>query len=229
MTDVDETSGILDDSMLDVYRGFWYYNRGLDHTDASEHEARIECFQNAERCYLIAASSGNVTAHTCLGYIYRYDRCEGRYLEDGHDRGGTEWGDYFPREKRAFECFSYAAMHGDAEACYELGDLYRLGIGCEPSAKKAFDSYHKAFSLTQDNYEEITAPYIWGSIAMRLGICYEEGVGCKQSFEEALRFYEMAERGLEIEVRSGEMLYNKNLARVRASIKRIKQELSGEY
>ena len=44
-----------------------------------EHEKRIMCFQAAELLYLHASKKGNPIGDLNLGYVYSYDRCEGRY------------------------------------------------------------------------------------------------------------------------------------------------------
>lgn len=202
-----------------------YYIEGMSYTDPEDRETRIQCFQAAEILYLHAAAKGNVIAHANLGYVYSYDRCEGRYFVD-HRSSETEE-DYlrpYPREQRAFECFSYAAEHGDAEACYKLGDMHKRGTGCNANPLKAFECYAKAFELSSKE-----RPTVWGSSALRLADAYENGLGCEPDLEKALRYYQQAEVGLDVAVRSGEHFYTRTLANARAAIKRIKQELDGTY
>lgn len=202
-----------------------YYREGMSYSDPEDHETRIQCFQAAEILYLHAAAKGNAIAYANLGYVYSYDRCEGKYFVDHRFSETTE--DYhrpYPREQRAFECFSYAAEHGDAEACYKLGDMYKHGIGCNPNASEAFKWYAKAFELSGRGQ-----PSVWGSAALRLGDAHENALGCEQSFEKALQYYQQAEIGLDIAVRSGDYFYKRVLANVRSAIKRIKQELDGRY
>ena len=202
-----------------------YYREGMSYSDAEDRQTRIDCFRAAEILYLHAAAKGNVDAYLDLGYIYSYDRCEGHYYVDHRHTEDVE--DYmrpYPREERAFECFSFAAEAGDAEACYKLGDLYKHGTGSEPNADEAFAWYTRAFEL-----KDGTPPHIWGSIALRLADAYENGIGCTFDLQKALDWYEKAEAGLDIGVRSGATFYNRTLANVRAAIKRIKQELDGRY
>lgn len=213
------------DGSIALSYGADYYREGMSYSAAEDHETRIQCFQAAEILYLHAAAKGNAIAYANLGYVYSYDRCEGRYFVD-HRFSETEE-DYlrpYPREQRAFECFSYAAEHGDAEACYKLGDMYKRGIGCEASASKAFEWYAKAFKLG-DNEQ----PSVWGSAALRLADSYENARGCEHSFEKALEYYRQAEIGLDIAVRSGDYFYKRPLANARAAAKRIEQELDGRY
>ena len=68
-------------------------------------------------------------------------------------------------------------------------------------------------------------PVILGSIALRLAGCYEEGLGCEQSFERALEWYDKAVSGLEFAVEAGETWYEKALSGARAGAKRCQQEI----
>ena len=62
-----------------LYYGGRYYDEAMGYTDPHDHDMRIECFQAAELLYRHAAGRGNTVAYLCLGYVYSYDRCEGRY------------------------------------------------------------------------------------------------------------------------------------------------------
>ena len=203
--------------------GSRYYMEAMEFTDASDHEARIECFQAAELFYLHAAERGNPYAWQNLGYIYSYDRCEGRYYKsiDDYESWEALYETPYPREDRAFACFTKAADAGVAEAMYKLGDLYKRGIGCKANAQEAFRWYERAFENGKD--EE---PYVWGSIALRLGDCYENAFGCEHSFEKALAWYEKAVTGLEIAVRDGDWFYRKALAGAENGVKRCRQEVA---
>jgi TPR repeat protein len=196
-----------------------YYNEGMQLTDIRDKNKRVEFFRAAELLYLHSAIHGNVQAMTNLGYIYYYDRCNGAYyhaiMSDEPDKSPDEL---------AYTYFKKAADKDSAEACYKLGDMYSAGRGCERNDKDAFFLFERAFKLGQN--EE---PSIWGSAALRLANCYENGTGCKHDFSQALNWYAKAETGLEITVRSGNSYYSKRLSEANAGKKRMKQELSGAY
>ena len=196
--------------------GGGYYDEGMDCVDEILHEKRILCFQACELLYLHASAKGNRVADMCLGYLYSYDRCEGQYW---HVREHP-----FDPDKRAYEHLKQAAEAGIAEACYKLGDLVRDGRGCEPDLAYAFELFKRAFELGQKQ-----APRLWGSAALRLGSAYEEGEGCVQSFVDAEHWYEIASTGLGIAVRAGDGWYRGALRRAERGLKRVRQELSGEY
>lgn len=212
------------DGSIALSFGADYYLEAMGYSAAADRQARIECFQAAEILYLHAAAKGNVYAYLNLGYVYSYDRCEGRYFVDRRHSEDASGDAPYPREQRAFECFEFAAKSGDAEACYKLGDLYKRGVGCEPDAAEALRWYMHAFEL-----KDGMPPHVWGSIALRLGDAYENGIGCEFDLEKALDWYRKAETGLDIGVRSGEAFYGRTLANVRAAMKRIVQELDGRY
>lgn len=205
-----------------LYYGGCYYDEGMGYTDPADRGKRLDCFRAAELLYRHSAGKGNAVANLCLGYVYSYDRCEGNYWVDPLTLDTAE--DYerpYPREERAFECLSAAAEAGIPEACYKLGDLYKHGTGCEPSAAEAFRWYVRASELAVRE-----RPVILGSVALRLAGCYEEGLGCEQSFERALEWYKKAVSGLEFAVEAGETWYGKALSGARAGAKRCQQEMT---
>ena len=213
-----DSSGYDPDGYQALLIGAGYYDAGMHLVDSSDHAARVAEFQKAERCYLYAAEKGNAHAWLCLGYVYSYDRCEGEYAP--LPAGG---GRPYPREQRAFECFSRAAQAGLAEGCYKLGDLYKAGVGCAPDEGQAFVKYAEACRLARTD-----PPVIWGSAALRLATCFENGCGCPQDFSDALRWYRRAQTGLEIAVNDGDWYYERVLARAKKGVQRMHQELHPE-
>lgn len=206
-----------DDGADALWYGGRYYEEAMGYLDAADHEKRVDCFRAAELLYRHAAGMGNAVANLCLGYVYSYDRCEGRYWGcERYQQKGRE----YPREERAFECLSLAAEAGIPEACYKLGDMHKHGTGCDPDSGEAFRWYVRASELAVRE-----RPVILGSIALRLGECYEEGIGCTQDFARALAWYQRADEGLAAAVAGGEEWYAKALAVARAGVKRCQQEV----
>ena len=202
-----------------------YYGESMDCDPLIEHEKRIMCFQAAELLYLHASAKGNVVADLNLGYVYSYDRCEGRYWEKRMNWETEEdLRQPYPYLEKAYEHYRIAAEAGIVEACYKLGDLLRDGRGCEADFGEAFTWFERAYELARD-----THPVIWGSAALRLGQAFEEGQGCTQGFEDARQWYERAVTGLDIAVRGGEHWYRGALRRAERGLKRVRQELNGNY
>lgn len=221
--DSDGSGVFIYDSRGDIALdyGVDYYCEGMEYADPKDRDARISCFGAAELLFLHSAVRGNAAAFLNLGYLYSYDRCEGDYWDDFYRVIKRLPKEPFPREARAFECFRRAADAGIAEAVYKLGDLYRLGMGCEPNARTAYTCYVRALDAIEPESLSIV-----GSIALRLGECHEEGFGCKQSFGKALDWYERATSTLERAIEAGDGWYRRSLIQARAGIKRCRQELA---
>ena len=208
--------------------GSMYYNEGMRYRDRDDRDVRVGCFRAAEVLYRHAARHGNPQAYCNLGYVYSYDRCEGAYWEavmnDRYARFARD-AEPYPRDEVAYRCFALAADAGLPQACYKQGDLVSAGRGCAQSDERAHDLFARAYELAADVGDDL----VKGSAALRLAHCHAEGKGCEQGFEEALAWYERAERSLDLAVRSGETFYRERLRDARAGVRRMRQELSGEY
>ncbi len=207
-----------------LFYGGGLYDEGMRLTAPEHAETRRDCFRAAELLYRHAAGKGNAMAYLCLGYVYYYDRCKGDYWLNLDELETDE--DYrqpYPREELAFTCFEIAAADGLAEAFYKLGDAYKNGAGCEVDVQQAYRCYAIAATATDPQ-----APYLTGSIALRLAECLEEGIGCEHDFARALEEYERAESFLDLAVRSGDWYYKRARDGARDGIARCEQELGME-
>lgn len=80
----------------------------------------------------------------CLGYVYAYDRCKGRYFRSYYNN----FGEVPPKpdtDVLAYECFRHAAEAGIAEGCYKLGDVLAEGRGCAADHAKALDMFLREY------------------------------------------------------------------------------------
>ena len=204
--------------------GAIFYNAGMDRTQPEEHEQRIEAFHATELLYLLGAAQGSVYGELDLGYVYSYDRGEGHYYVEGAE-------ELFPligeeeRCARAFRHYRVAAEAGEIQSAYKLGDMYFRGVGTEVDVDAARTWYLRSYQ----GGKEYGNPVIYGAAALRLGSFAEEGVLGEPQFEEALRWYEIAETGLSAAGRMGDTWYERSLTRARDGVIRCKQELSGGY
>jgi TPR repeat protein len=74
-----------------------------------------------------------------------------------------------------------AAEAGSGDAACRLGDMYREGLGgLRYSPRQAFRWYARS-ALAGDAHGQ-----------NNLGACYEHGLGCKQSYASAARYYRLA-------------------------------------
>ncbi|MFR4853453.1 MAG: tetratricopeptide repeat protein [Bifidobacterium bifidum] len=139
------TADISDpDGSIALGLGGIYYEEGMHYTATSERQKRVDCFRAAEILYRHAAGRGNAIGWLCLGYVYAYDRCEGRYFRSYYNN----FGEVPPKpdtDVLAYECFRHAAEAEIAESCYKLGDMLAEGRGCAADHAKALDMFLRAY------------------------------------------------------------------------------------
>lgn len=222
-----------------------YYFDGVRFTQPERRQERIDSFRAAEILFRHAAGRGCAWAWLCLGYLYAYDRAEGKYFRSAFDwspQSDTAWGRQFysappkpPLPIRAAACFRRAAGEGVAEGCLAYAetlrkhpefkeDSYVLEEGRssdEPASDfSARDWLRRAYDIAvvQRN------PRIWGSAALRLGEMAAAGTSDeKPDAKAALRWYETAVRGLEQTVRSGLDMFDQLLAEAQNGVEDMKQ------
>ena len=86
------------------------------------------------------------------------------------------------QNKAAFKWYEKAAQGGQAEALYELSRCYENSIGCTEDKSKAFQL---CLSAAEKGVEK--AQY-------RVGCCYEHGIGTETNIDQALFWYEEAQK-----------------------------------
>ena len=109
----------------------------------------------------------DTTAMNNLGYCHYYGRA-----------GVVDY-------EKAYSCFAYAAMMGDANAMYKLGDMYYYGNHVDKDVNASFYWY----SLAKRQEPEADADYqgfLVGSIAFRVGRAYLFGEGTDVDLIRAL-------------------------------------------
>lgn len=82
-----------------------------------------------------------------------------------------------------FQSQQKQAQAGDASAMFEVGRMYELGRGTEPSTQKAIQWYERAMQKGQNNARA------------RLGVMYFEGSGVKRNLYKAATMLEVAAKG----------------------------------
>lgn len=128
-------------------------------------------YQQAEKYYRQSAELGHPQAACNLGYIYAYGRTGIRDQE------------------KAFYYFNLAAIDGNANAAYKVGDAYYWGDFVQKQPQLAYRYYQKAESqlmyLGDDND-------IKSDIYYRLALCLFKGVGTKKNLFDALSYINQA-------------------------------------
>ena len=80
--------------------------------------------------------------------------------------------------RRVFTCLENAAERGDGDAACQLGDMYREGLGGVPHSPATCFRWYARSALAGDAKGQ-----------NNLGACYEHGIGCKQSYRNAISWY----------------------------------------
>lgn len=215
----------------DPDRGGWrafelasrYFAEGLGGCGAEGAEAdqhRTDCFRAAEVLYLHSARRGNLKAWVKLGTIYAFDMAEGRYWQGLLESRAAHC--FVEPARKAFACFSRAALAGDAEGCWQLGDLLAAGRGCARDDRRAFTLYTRAL-LHGANAEQ------QGLAALRLARCFEGARGCSLDLGKAQALYRWAAERLQEAFGDGQWHCKRELHEARTGAARMAQELHGGY
>lgn len=129
-------------------------------------------YQLACKYYTMADERGNRQATENLGYIYYYGR--------------TGEVDY----KKAYHYFVKGALEGKLNSLYKIGDMYKNGYYVEKDETQAFIIYNRC----HDQMDEFFDDHIAADIYLRMGNVYYYGIGTNIDYDEALRFYQLAEQ-----------------------------------
>lgn len=149
-------------------------------------------YQSAKDLYEIAESKGSIQAMINLGYIYEYGR--------------TGELDY----NKAYYQYAKAAALGDAaEALYKLGDMYARGYADSKDPAIAFFLYEKSLDKAEGSLAIAAQP----AIRLAKMLIEEEYRDYEIPFNpmKALELFQLAERGLRVDIAMGQTFYKKRL------------------
>ena len=202
-----------------------YFAEALGYSRDQDCLVRRDCFRAAELLYLHAAARGCVEASLKLGVLYSADLCEGYYWGWKDERGDECRMGLLPREAQAFERFSFAAVRGSAEACWQLGSLVLEGRGCAADPAQAQALFVRAFDLARRCGDVESA----GNAALRLGLIFENALCGSRNLKQALSWYRLSAEAFDEALEQGAWHYKKSRHQARMGFNRVKQELSGRY
>ncbi|MBQ9953816.1 MAG: sel1 repeat family protein [Eggerthellaceae bacterium] len=202
-----------------------YFAEGLTYSSACDSEVRRDCFRAAEILYLHAASRGSVEASVKLGAIYDANLCEGLYWAWEVPAAQECRMGSLPLHALAFERYSFAAVRGNAEACWLLGDMVLVGRGCVSSPQKALALYQRSYEIAiklGDRESE-------GNAALRLGRMAESGLLECCNLKQALAWYRLSLEALDHVLAGGAWHYKRAWHEAKTAVARMRQELCGSY
>lgn len=166
------------DAINDLGAQYYDGNRGFEQN-----------YEEAFRCYSLAAEGGSTIAQENLGYCYYYGR--------------TSPADY----AKAFYYYSLGAFCGRITSLYKIGDMYLNGYYVNKNAKEAFNIYNHCLELMNDESTEKSA----GPVYLRIGKCFLKGTGVNPDYKAALLCLQRAESFLWDMVKSGDTMYLESL------------------
>ncbi len=202
-----------------------YFAEALGYAAEEAKELRRDCFRAAEVLFLHAAARGSVEASVKLGAIYAADLCEGLYWEWGALHGESCRVGLLPLQARAFERFSFAAVRGNAEACWQLGEMLLAGRGCTQDARHARCLFERAWRLASEQGDAEAR----GNAALRLARMNENAVEGPRDLKRALAWYGLALESLEHVLFQGAWHYKRACHEARMGLRRVRQEMNGGY
>lgn len=94
-----------------------------------------------------------------------------------------------PDFKKAMPLLHMEARGGNGYACYDLGRMYLLGLGCDVDEKEAqtwFRNALEAFHRAEQTAEKK------GYLRYRIGKCHAHGHGTEQNYEESAQWFRQA-------------------------------------
>lgn len=94
-----------------------------------------------------------------------------------------------PDFRKAMPLLRMEARGGNGYACYDLGRMYLLGLGCDADEEEAqtwFRNALEAFQKAEQTAEKK------GYLRYRIGKCYAHGHGTEQNYEESARWFRQA-------------------------------------
>ncbi|MBR2834276.1 MAG: sel1 repeat family protein [Coriobacteriales bacterium] len=148
-------------------------------------------YLKAKELYELAEKKGIVQAIINLGYIYEYGRTGERDLQ------------------KAFNQYAKAvALTASSEALYKMGDMYSRAQVVEKDLFAAYIMYEKSLSVAK-NLPQQAQPAI--RIAKLIASNENVQYGIPYDLMRALELYQLAERGLRIDIAQGQLYYTKRL------------------
>ena len=175
-------------------RGLWCIWLGEYYQEGSETDKRKPNIEQAKMYYELAGTEHHYgEGYGKMGLLYQQEgnwRKAKTFLEKGaklqyraamYNLGQSHYDGEFgapPCYPSAMKWYKDGARLGDADCCYQLGDMYRRGVGTAVDFRKAVSWYRKGANLGHANSQNA------------LGMRYDKGEGVPQCFDTAKEWWE---------------------------------------
>lgn len=97
-----------------------------------------------------------------------------------------------PDFRKAMPLLRMEARGGNGYACYDLGRMYLLGLGCDADEEEAQTWFRDALEAFQKAEQAAEKK---GYLRYRIGKCHAYGHGTEQNYEESARWFRQAVEG----------------------------------
>ena len=193
--------------------------------ESNDHVRRCACFRAAEILLLHAAERRNVEAYELLAWIYEHDACEGVYWASELELRAAHGSRLSPAQ-RALEWRAKAVARGYAPSCCALADKLASLDAPAGDQLRAYRLYRRVCDgalLSSRDCSEAD----FGTALLGLARCSELGIGCAQSFIDALEGYRAAYRLLSAALDAGAWSLKRAVHDARCGMARMRQEIDG--
>lgn len=167
-------------------------------------------YARAKELYEIAERHGSDQAAINLGYIYEY----GRVDEPDHMKAYMQYA-------------KVAAMADSSEALYKLGDMYSRGKVVSRDLNAAYRLYLRSLNAAGHNLPLSAQAAI--RVAKLMGDPANGEYGIPYDPMTALEMYQLAERGLRIDIAHGQTYYTRRLEEALAGQERMRELLNAYW
>ena len=162
-------------------------------------------YGRAKELYELADSAGIVQGTVNLGYICEYGRC-----------GDPDYDMAYRQYAKA------AAVAGHFEALYKLGDMYARGHGVAADLRTALALYDRSLNAAEGVVQQAQPAF---RIAELISEDRDHGQGIPFDPMGALSLYQLAERGLRVDIAHGHEYYRDRLHQSIAGQERMRKVL----
>ena len=160
-------------------------------------EAVGQDYAAAQKWYERGEELGETQSIINLGYIYEYGRNGER-----------------DQRKAYMQYAKAAALDNAPEAIYKMGDIHSRGRLGGSDKALAYRLYERSLSVAQQRGDLANASQAALRVAGFIGDEESEGYGAPYDPFRALELYQLAERGLRLDIANGLTYYRKRLAEV---------------
>ena len=121
----------------------------------------------------------------------------------------------------AYKMFTKAALLGQQEALYKVGDMFLNGYFVEKDEKAAFEMYGRTFAIGKEHLDEEAGQQMYSSACLRLGRCFRDGIGTEKDLLAAEHFFAEAHYYFKVREANGDYFVEEGLKESKKALEDI--------